>query len=47
MKNTYFAPKMELISFDAKDIITTSGPISDSFTGHEDNFGWPGDGSSN
>ena len=47
MKNTYMAPKLELISFDAKDIITTSGPTGNSFTGFEDNFGWPGDGNSN
>lgn len=49
MKNTYFAPKMELISFDAKDIITTSGPTGNSFTGYEDSFGWSpaGDGDLN
>ena len=35
MKNTYFAPELELISFDAQDVITTS-----SFTGFEDDFGW-------
>lgn len=35
MKNIYLAPEMELISFDAKDVITTS-----SFTGMEEDFGW-------
>ena len=42
MKNTYFAPELELISFDAQDVITTS-----SFTGFEDNFGWNAPADSN
>lgn len=43
MKELYTTPEVELIEFDAKDVITTSG-ILDSFSGEAANTdaGWTG-----
>ena len=43
MKELYTGPKAEIVEFDAKDVITTSG-ILDSFTGEAANTdaGWTG-----
>ena len=44
MKELYTSPKAEVVEFDAKDVITTSGSILDTFTGEAANTeaGWTG-----
>lgn len=44
MKKLYNSPKAEIVEFDAKDVITTSGDILPQFTGEAANqdSGWTG-----
>ena len=44
MKELYTSPMVEVVEFDAKDVITTSGSILDTFSGEVANSdtGWTG-----
>lgn len=44
MKELYTSPKAEIIEFNARDVITTSGSILDQFSGEAANSdsGWTG-----